>query len=202
VTGPEKTPIEAPLDIQACVSRAKQHDQDAAEALIEHFYPRVSSIVRGRISKKISEDDIIQEVFVKAFRKIHQYREKVPFEHWLSRIAVTTSLNAMRGQHIKVELRRSDLSEDEDRALDQIAESDRELDPHQKEAATELLGKLLARLSPKERIAIEMLELQGYTSDEASVILDVAPDALRARVSRARRKLQTYFQQLNQDSPS
>ncbi len=187
---------EEPFDYQSCLERVREDDERAANALVAQLYGLVIRIIRGRAPRQIPEEDVAQEVFVKMFQKLHQFKGAVPFEHWVSRIAVTTTLNAMRGKRTKVELRRADLSENEDQALETLYLTDRTVDPDQLAASRELLSKLLSRLSPKERLAIELLDLEGHTSEEAESLTGVRADALRARAARARRKLREQLNHL------
>ena len=196
---------EEPFDYEACLARVRDHDEGAARQLVEQLYAQVIGIVRRRIRQfsHASEEDIAQDVFVKMFHKLHQYKGEVPFNHWVSRIATNTALNAIRGLRNRVELRRADLSESEERALE-ISTSTGPFDsasPSEASAARELLGKLLDRLSPKERLAIELLDVEGHTSEEAAAISGVRASALRARAARARRKLQSSLIHLKPDLP-
>lgn len=171
-------------------------DPGACEQLMEALYPLVQRVVRGRLSLRVSEEDVVQEVFVKVFRKIGQYRREVPLERWVARIAVTTCLNAMRGRRWRLEWRRADLSAEEEAALDQTRAPLDQVDPGEAVAARELLGKLLEQLSPKDRLVIEMLDLEGRTSEEAAQLLGTSAVAVRVRATRARRKLKTFLSEL------
>ncbi len=187
------------FDYDACLRRVRQHDQRAAEALVAQLHDLVMRIVRGRVPRQLSEQDVAQEVFIKMFHKLHQYQGAVPFEHWVSRIAVNTTLNALRGRRLRLELRRADLSESEDEALNHVVSSDALEDPSRVAGSRELLAKLLDRLNPKERLAVELIDLEGRTSDEAAEISGIRAAALRARVARARRKLREHLDNLLAD---
>lgn len=190
------------FDLESCLERVRSHDQVAAQELVEHFYPRVAGIVRRRSAAQVPAEDVIQDVFVRVFQKIEQYRGDVPFEHWISKIAVNTSLNQLRGKRLRIEVRRADLSDEEDAALDEITSSSATPDPTHAVASNELLLKLLDHLKPEDRLAIELIELQGHTTEEAATITNIRPAAMRARVSRARKKLKQYLEILLQEKTS
>lgn len=190
------------FDLKSCLDRVRSHDQVAAQELVDHFYPRVAGIVRRRSAAQVPAEDVIQDVFVRVFQKIEQYRGDVPFEHWISKIAVNTSLNQLRGKRLRIEVRRADLSDDEDAALDDITSSSTTPDPAHAVASNELLLKLLDRLKPEDRLAIELIELQGHTTAEAANMTNIRPAAMRARVSRARKKLKQYLEILLQEKTS
>ncbi|MFT4639419.1 MAG: RNA polymerase sigma-70 factor (ECF subfamily) [Verrucomicrobiales bacterium] len=185
-----------PFDMADCLDAVAECDAQASEQLMAFLYPVVIRIIRGRISRQLAEEDVAQDVFVKVFRKFGQYRRDVPIEHWVSKIAVTTCLNAMRGKRVRLELRRADLSEAEDQALDRTRGNFEEASTSDAVASKELLGKLLDHLSAKDRLVIEMLELEGRTSEEAARLLETSAVALRVRATRARSKLRKHLQQL------
>ena len=185
-------------EIGKCLQRflSDNGDQAAAAELVERLYPLVAKILVRRLPAQIALEDVAQQVFLKVFAKLHQFEGKVPLEHWVSKIAVNTCLNAMRGRWLKVELRRSDLSEAEDAVLDDLHASDQGTSGHDAVAARELLYRLLECLSPKERLAIELTELEGNTSKEAARLLNTTAIAVRARVARARVKMRRQLEEL------
>src|SRR5260221_1605866 len=97
------------LDVAACLRRVRQRDEDAARALVEHLYPLVIKIVRANLPRRVAEEDLAQDIFLKMFERLGQYRAIVPLEHWVARIAVTTCLDQLRAQKRRPELRWADL---------------------------------------------------------------------------------------------
>lgn len=185
-------------EVHRCLEQFRNNDgdQQAAAALVEHLYPLVAKILHHRLPAQVALEDVAQQVFVKVFSKLSQFKGEVPFEHWVSKIALNTCLNAMRGRRLKVELRRSDLAESEDAVLDHLHAEDVNQDIADAVAGRELLYKLLSCLSPKERLATELIELEGYTSQEAADLLGTKAIAVRVRVTRARTKMRRYLKDL------
>src|SRR5579862_9887493 len=103
----------ADFHIADCLARVRRRDQDAARSLVEHLYPLVKSIVRRKLPRAVAEEDLMQEVFLRMFEKLDQYKGEVPLEHWVSRIAVNRCLNAIRSQRSRPEWRMADLPEDQ-----------------------------------------------------------------------------------------
>jgi hypothetical protein len=91
------------LNVADCLARVRNQDQDAACSLVEYLYPTVIRIVRGNLPRRAAEEDLAQDIFVKMFEKLDQFQGKVPFEHWVSRIAVNHCLNAIRAQKVRPE---------------------------------------------------------------------------------------------------
>ena len=70
------------------IARAAAGDQAAARELVEQVQPIVRRIVHARRPRRVAEEDIMQEVFMKMFVRLGQYHGDAPFEHWVARIAV------------------------------------------------------------------------------------------------------------------
>src|ERR1044072_149364 len=107
-----------PFDLAGCLARVRQRDQPAARELVGHRYPLVSRIVRAHLPRRVAEEDLAQEIFLKMFTRLEQYQGAVPFPHWVSRIAVTTCIDHLRAQKRRPEFRWADLSENEADVLD------------------------------------------------------------------------------------
>ena len=86
------------FDLGACLERVRARDQLAARNLVEHLHPLVIRIVRAHLPRRVLEEDLEQEVFMKMFTRLEQYQGNVPFTHWVSRIAVTTCIDHLRAQ--------------------------------------------------------------------------------------------------------
>ena len=104
------------------IARVRAGDQLAARALVERLRPGVLRIVRARRPRRVAEEDLTQEVFMKMFARLGQYQGSAPFTHWVSRIAVTTCLDHWRAQQRRPELRWADLAEWETDRLDERAD--------------------------------------------------------------------------------
>lgn len=184
------------LDVLACLVRVRQQDQAAAEQLVEHLYPLVIRLVRANLPRRMSEEDLAQEVFMKMFANLEQYQGTVPLEHWVSRIAVNTCLNQLRAQKVRPELRWADLSEEEARVLDAIATVDEKPLPSETMAGKELLDKLLECLPPKDRLIIQLLELEELSLLEINERTGWSTAMIRVRAFRARHKLRARYAKL------
>src|SRR5476651_1221511 len=138
-------PDDESFDLAGCLDRVRKRDQTAARELVEHLHPLVIRIVRSHLPRRVSEEDLSQEIFMKMFTRIGQYQGAVPFPHWVSRIAVTTCIDHLRAQKRRPEFRWADLSEGEAEVLDTIT-ADRKSTPDDAVASRELVGRLLDEL--------------------------------------------------------
>jgi RNA polymerase sigma-70 factor (ECF subfamily) len=194
--------VEAAFDLAACLEHVRAGEQDAARDLVEHLYPLVIRIVRSHLPRRVSEEDLCQEVFMKMFTRLEQFQGNVPFSHWVSRIAVTTCIDHLRAQKRRPEFRWADLSENEAEVLDAVLTSENEVAANDALAAKELVNKLLEKLKPEDRLVLEMLDLQQKTLLEISQLTGWSTTLIKVRAFRARRKLQKLFKQLQKKERS
>jgi RNA polymerase sigma-70 factor (ECF subfamily) len=191
-----------PFDVAGCLTRVRQRDQIAARELVEHLYPLVIRIVRSHLPRRVPEEDLAQEIFLKMFSRLAQYQGAVPFPHWVSRIAVTTCIDHLRAQKRRPEFRMADLSETEADVLENVLTSDNEVAANDALAARELVHKLLAQLKPDDQLVIRLLDLEQKTIAEISAQTGWNQSLIKVRAFRARRKLQKLFQELQKKERS
>lgn len=187
---------ESGLDVAACLVRVRQRDEDAARALVEHLYPLVIKIVRAHRPRRLDETDLAQEIFMKMFANLEQYRGVVPFAHWVSRVAVTTCLDRLRAQKRRPELRWADLTETEANVLDAVLTAKNEPHPAQSLAAREVVGKLMDALSPADRLVVQLLDLEERSIAEIQTITGWNATLIKVRAFRARRKMRKHLGQM------
>ncbi len=184
------------FDLAGCLQRVRTRDQIAARELVEHLYPLVIRIIRGHLPRRVLEQDIAQEVFLKMFTRMDQYQGAVPFSHWVSRIAITTCIDHLRAQKRRPEYRLADLSEQEADLLEATAVSSNAIGPDDALASRELLFKLLDQLNPDDRMVIQLLDLDQNSIAEVSQLTGWNGSLVKVRAFRARRKLQKLFSEL------
>jgi RNA polymerase sigma factor (sigma-70 family) len=192
----------APFDLAECLERVRQRDQLAARELVDHLYPLVIRIVRAHLPRRVAEEDLAQEVFMKMFTRLEQYQGAVPFPHWVSRIAVTTCIDHLRAQKRRPEFRWADLSENEAEVLDAVMTNENEVGTGDALAARELVYKLLDQLKPADRTVIQLLDLEQKTIAEIRDITGWNSSLIKVRAFRARRKLQKLFEELKRKERS
>ena len=184
------------FDFAACLERVRQRDQMAARELVEHLYPLVIRIVRSHLPRRVAEEDLAQEIFLKMFTRLEQYKGAVAFTHWVSRIAVTTCIDQLRAQKRRPEFRWADLSEKEAEVLDSVLTSEGDVATNDALAARELVYKLLDQLKPADRMVLQLLDLDQRSVAEISEMTGWNPSLVKVRAFRARGKLKRLFGEL------
>src|ERR1051326_4230229 len=140
-------------------------DSASFEPLVKKYSPRLFATARRYARRESEVEDIVQEIWAKAFQKLGSFRGEAPFEHWLMRMAVRTCYDFLRGHQRNRELSFSELSEPEADWLDRFV-----VEPEQASenaaAARELIERLLAQLSPPARLVITLLEIEERSLKE------------------------------------
>ena len=184
-------------DASALVAAALQHDDEAARSLVRRLYPLVAKIVGAHRPRRTEEEDLCQMIFIKVFQKLSQFSGKVPIEHWVSRIAVNTCLNQIESEKTRPELRQADLSDEEKAVVEALAVSSEELAPDRRFASRQLVEHLLGALKPVERLAIDLLYLQGRSVEEIRKLTGWSAALVKVRAFRARKKMKDQLAKIS-----
>ena len=171
------------------LARVKAGDQGAARELVGELRPLVRRIVRARGPRRVAEEDLMQEVFMKLFARLGQYQGEAPLAHWVSRIAVTTCVDHGRAWQRRPELRWADLAEWETEFLERVTDDENGERPGDALATRELVEKLLGRLKAEDRRVIVLFELERRTILEICAETGWSFEFTKMRLFRARRKL-------------
>lgn len=185
-------------DVSALVAAALRDDEEAARALVRRLYPFVVKLVRSHRPARAAEEDLCQMIFIKMFQKLPQFSGAVPLEHWLSRIAINTCLNAIAAEKARPELRRADLSEEQAAVIDNLASTSDAPGADEQLAARDLVAHLLAALKPAERLVIGLLHLQQKSVEEVARLTGWSKPLVKVRAFRARQKLKQQLARLSQ----
>ncbi len=184
------------FDEQDCLRRIDSDDENAARELLRHFHPFVLKLVRSHLPRRISEEDLVQMIFIRIFQNLDKYSGKVPLQHWISRIAVNTCLNELRAEKRRPEWRLGDFDEETSAAIERLARSEIDVaTPDDARVAKELLTKLLAQLPPNDRLLITLLHLEERSVREIHALTGWSRTAIKVRAFRARAKMKKLLGQ-------
>jgi RNA polymerase sigma factor (sigma-70 family) len=187
------------IDARELVASALRDDEEAARALVRHLYPLVAKIARSHRPQRTAEEDLCQMIFIKMFQHLAQFSGNVPVEHWVSRIAVNTCRNVLAAERVRPELRRADLTEEQEALVDALAATDEEIGPDQKLASRDLVERLLALLKPAERYLVDLMYLQGKSVDEIAKTTGWSKPLVKVRAFRIRQKLRDQLARLQKE---
>ena len=170
------------------IAAVLQGDADSFEPLIQKYSPRVFATARRYARRESEVEDIVQEVWLKAFQKLDSFRGEAPFEHWLMRLAVRTCYDFLRAHQRNRESSFSDLSQAESEWLGRFI-SGAEPDKEQSEAARLLVERILGELSPAARLVITLLEIEDRPVKEIAKLTGWSTTLVKVRAFRARAEM-------------
>ena len=183
------------FELEACLDRVRQRDEGAARTLVERLLPLVGKVVRAHLPQRDDPEDLMQEVFLKVFSRLEQFRGEVPFEHWVSRVAVSTCIDRLRAQQRRPAVCWSELSDEQQSMLESLTAA-KQADERQDTLAWEVLDRLLASLPPQDRWLIQLLEMEQKSISEVCTVTGWNAGVVRIRAFRARRRLKALWHQL------
>lgn len=174
-------------------------DQGSFEVLIARYQPRIFGTARKYARRESEVEDIVQEVFLKAYTKLASFRGDSPFEHWLMRLAVRTCYDFLREHQRNREQPLSDITDEESNWLERVAAGEPPNDPHSVDAARVVIHRLLEHLSPESRLIIQLLEIEEKTLKEIALLTGWSIPMIKVRAFRARAAMRKTLQKLEQE---
>lgn len=181
----------------ALVERTRAGDATAFDELVVKYSPRLYGLVYNMTSNHEDTNDLLQEIFSKAYRSLKGFRGKSAFYTWIHSIAVNMTIN-----FLKKRKRRHFMSLDD---IDSGIQSDKEFlemtagsDPVREANLGELQKKLneaMMRLSDQHRLVVTLFDIQGMPHAEISKILGVSEGTVRSRLFYAHRQLQSHLEE-------
>jgi RNA polymerase sigma-70 factor (ECF subfamily) len=197
--GAPTPPSEADDADAAAVASVKSGQIDAFEELVRRNTRRVYRTLMGVLNDADDAEDAVQEVFLKAFAHLADFKGKSKFSTWLVRIAINTGVQQLRKRRGLESF--SESSDDEETFRPRLIRAWQD-DPEQLYSKTEmreLVEKALTKLPVKYRVVLMLRDIEEFSTREAATALNLGLPALKARLLRGRlmlrEELAPYFVQ-------
>ena len=177
------------------IAAVRRGDTASFEPLLKKYQPRVFATARRYARRESEVEDIVQEVFLKAFHKLNSFRGDAPFEHWLMRLAVRTCYDFLRAHQRNREMSLADFTDEQTDWLDHFAANPADASENAA-AARELVEKVLAQLSPAARLVITLLEIEDRSVKEVAALTGWSVPVVKIRAFRARAQMRKCLEKL------
>ena len=177
------------------IAAVRRGDTASFEPLLKKYQPRVFATARRYARRESEVEDIVQEVFLKAFHKLNSFRGDAPFEHWLMRLAVRTCYDFLRAHQRNREMSFADFTDEQTDWLDRFAANPADAGENAA-AARELVEKVLAQLSPAARLVITLLEIEDRSVKEVAALTGWSVPVVKIRAFRARSQMRKCLEKL------
>ena len=174
------------------IVESQRGDLSAFNPLVERYQGQVYNLALRMLGDSNLAADAAQETFISAYRAIHGFRGG-NFRSWLLRIATNACLDLIRSAKAK----RSISLETLELTPDSVPAS-KEESPESYVIRRELgqaIQKGLASLSHHHRLAVVLIDIQGFSYQEAAAIMGCSEGTVKSRLSRARGELREALQQ-------
>jgi RNA polymerase sigma-70 factor (ECF subfamily) len=170
----------------ALVSSARGGSREAFEALIERYEKRVFRLLRMRSNSVEDAEDLLQDVFLRSWTRLHQFDDRRPFSPWLYTLAVRLAVS--RG-------RKPRLAAATERELDELTSKDNPAEIADRQEQNRNLWVLaLTVLGPEPRTVLWLFYAEGLSSLQIGEILGKREEAVRSMLFRARNRLASHLQ--------
>lgn len=165
--------------IEGCI----QGDRKMQYELYQRFAPKMYGVCLRYATNAEEAEDVLQEGFIKVFKKLESFRSEGSFEGWIRRIFVNTAIEQFRRKSYLQPITEREEATVEGKylsVLDNLAERD-------------IIG-LVQQLSPGYRTVFNMYVVEGYTHREIADALGISEGTSKSQLSRAKLILQDLVQ--------
>lgn len=174
------------------VEQCKLNDRKAQMELYKQYCNGMFCIAMRFLKNYDDAEDVLQESFIKAFQRIHQFKGEVTFGAWLKRIVVNGSIDFLKSKHKRtIELDESymHIAEDENWEVNEGINIEEVLDR-------------IEELPEKYKYVVQLFLVEGYDHKEISEILDISETASRTRLLRGKKYLKELLSELKYGTKS
>lgn len=174
------TPFEIELD-EMTLARARRGDMAACETVFRKFHQPAYSVAFRVCQCRETAQEVTQEAFITAFRKIRQFRGDAPFWGWLRRVVINHAISTLRRGPKMDPLELQDHHASSDSASEQLGMA---MD----------LESALARLNAPDRAVVWLHDVEGYNHREIARLFGKTESFSKTRLSRARTRLRELLE--------
>jgi len=177
------------------VAQACAGDADAFRALVDRYSRRIFRLAYRMTANEQDAEDVVQETFLRAYRRLAQFESRANFGTWVFRIAVNAALDLMRKRQ-RHEQRPSAAGSDSEQ-MPSLSSSDPAPDRLVFSAEVkQRVASALAALTATERTAFVLRHFEGMSIEEIGDVLGLRESATKNTVFRAVQKLRKQLEPL------
>ena len=171
---------------QKLINKCRKGDRKAQFEIYRLYYKSMFNTSLRIVKDPQEAEDIMQESFLSAFRKIETYQGKVSFGAWLKRIVINNSLDELKKRKLFFE----ELNED----YTQLANQEEAVDEELLEQQMDMIREGIQKLPDGYRVILSLHLLEGYDHEEIAEILNISSSTSRSQFFRAKQKLLRILQ--------
>jgi RNA polymerase sigma-70 factor (ECF subfamily) len=177
------------------IQKCKNGDIPSFEILIESYQKKVFNIAYRMLSNADDASDVAQEVFLKVFKSIANFKEESSLSTWIYRITTNVCLDEMRRRKKTAVISMNSTIQLGDGEID-IQIEDESLHPDEIVEEKELkdeVKKAIESLNDEHKIVIILRDINGLSYDEIANTLQCSLGTVKSRINRARNSLKSIL---------
>lgn len=166
---------------ETLVERARSGDLASFEELVDRHRDLIVRVAT-RIIGPTDAEDVTQDVFLRVFHRLGQFRGQAPFRSWLLRVAHNTALTALerkRGEGHSADVSVLDFEDPGRRPAEELEVSEQR----------DRLALKLREVQPTHRAVLVLRDLEGLSYQDIAQITEAPVGSVKGRLFRARREL-------------
>ena len=176
---------EAVMDEAAAVRSARAGDDEAFGALVQRYSGGLHRAVARILADESEAWDVVQMAFVRAWQSLDRYDDRWSFSTWLYRIGTNLAIDLLRSRSSRARAHRAGT----EHRLRVVGESVPPSDLADQAEVDRLFGRLVESLTPQQRSAFVLREIEGLDTAEVARVLGCTPTTVRNHVFQARKVL-------------
>lgn len=165
---------------------AQKGNQQAFKELVRYHRPAIAATVIGMLGPGPEADEVGQDVFLRFYQKMQDFRAEAQLRTYLTRIAINRCLDILRKRKRQ---RHQQLSTADRQIADQNNYAEQQ-------ANRQWVQQGLLALEPNYRAVVVLRLLEGYSTKETAELLDIPEGTVLSRLSRGQDKLRTILEKL------
>ncbi|MDF2612603.1 MAG: sigma-70 family polymerase sigma factor [Clostridia bacterium] len=184
------------LEIQL-IKKAQSGDVSAFETIISSYEKVIYNICLRMLTKEQDAYDATQEVCIKIWKEIHNFKGESKLKTWIYRIATNQCLDRLRKtkNRQEISLFQQGENEDEEWIIDKPSEQKNTEQIVENKALQDVLKQAISELKEEHKVIIVLRDLNDYAYDEIAEILNISLGTVKSRISRARLALKKILEQ-------
>src|SRR3984893_4625871 len=184
-------------DDETLVRRTQNGDTRAFDLLWQKYSPRIYSLIYNMTANHDDSNDLLLEVFAKAYRSINGFRGKSSFYTWIHAIAVNMTINFVkkRGRRFQMSLDDLDANVQNDKEFIDLTATNTPVREVDLAELQHRLNEAMMKLSVEHTVVVTFFDIQVCFTAEIAKILGLPEATVRSRLFYAHRQLQNYLEE-------
>tara|TARA_R110002072_G_scaffold85317_15_gene193463 strand:- start:4320 stop:4877 length:558 start_codon:yes stop_codon:yes gene_type:complete len=168
------------------ILRCKKNDAKAQMELYNLYCKGMFLVAKRYVRDDFVAEDIMQDAFIKAFKKIDSYKGEVTFGAWLKRIVINQSIDELKKKRLEI----VSINHETHKVIEDTGWQIED------ETTMQHIVKSIKELKEKYRVVLSLYLLEGYDHQEISEILGITEVTSRTHLLRGKKKLQEQLKEI------